>query len=64
MEVLMNKQDITEYSDDELSLIVFNDEGLYRERKRASLEDTLREFFIFTDEQLQVLKDDLENEED
>ena len=60
----MDKQDITQYSDDELSLIVFNDEGLYRERKRASLEDTLREFFIFTDEQLQVLKDDLENEED
>lgn len=61
---MFTKQDITQYSDDELSLIVFNDEGLYRFRNSASLEDTLRDFFIFTDEQLQVLKDDLENEEE
>lgn len=52
-------QDITMYSDDELSLIVFNDEGLYNERKYSSFLDTIDEFFIYTDEQLSVLIQDL-----
>ena len=57
------KQDITIYSDNELSLIVFNDEYLYklRHNERALLE-TLNEFFIFNDEQLETLKDDLQDD--
>jgi hypothetical protein len=61
----MEKQDLTGYSDSELSLIVFNDECLYRQRRRrASLVETLREFFIFTDEQLQELNNDLDADEE
>ncbi len=60
----MNKQDLTEYSDSELSLLVFNDEGLYRMRRRRDFIDTLREYFIFTDEQLEELKQDLQDEEE
>lgn len=63
----MSKQDLTEYSDKELSLVVMNDECLYRMR-RTFLKDQsfLTEYFDFTDEQLEVLiqdiKDDLESE--
>jgi hypothetical protein len=54
------KTDITMHSDDELSLIVMNDEGLYNERHRRNfINSTIREFFVFTDEQLEVLKQDL-----
>lgn len=60
----MTKTDLTEYSDNELSLHVFNDEGLYRMRRRRDFMDTLREFFIFTDEQEEVLKQDLQDEEE
>lgn len=57
------KQDLTEYSDNELSLLVFNDEWLYRQRNRRGFIDTLKEFFLFTDEQLETLKQDLEDED-
>jgi hypothetical protein len=57
-------QDITECGDNELSLIVFNDESLYRiRRQRAYLEAVLRELFDFTYEQLQTLNNDLDEEE-
>lgn len=55
----MKKQDLTEYSDQELSLMVFNDEDLYRMRRSFGFVEYLREVFIFTDDQLEVLKVDL-----
>lgn len=61
----MKKQDLTEYSSAELSMWVFNDESLYRLRKRkAALIETLNDFFVFTEEQLEELLTDLENEEE
>ena len=57
------KEDLTEYSDSELSLRVFNDEGLYRMRRSRDFIDTLKEFFIFSDEQEEELKTDLEEDE-
>lgn len=59
----MYKQDITQYSENELSLLVFNDEGLYRLRRQRLFAEMLRELFIFTDEQLAVLQQDLADEE-
>ena len=47
------------YSDEELSLRVFNDEGLYRIRHTHDLFDVLRELFTFTVEQRDELIDDL-----
>lgn len=57
------KKDIREYSENELSMLVFNDEGLYRMRRRSYLIEVLRDNFIFTDEQLEVLEKDLREEE-
>lgn len=58
----MNKQDLTLHSDNELSLVVFNDEGLYRQRNNPRLEDILEQYFMFTIEQFQVLAQDLQDE--
>lgn len=56
----MKKQDLTVYSDDELSLLVFNDEGLYRMRRnKKALIEHLSDIFIFTSDQLNVLETDL-----
>lgn len=56
------KQDLTQYSENELSLQVFNDEGLYNIRHRGYLFETLKSLFIFTDEQLKVLTQDLKDD--
>ena len=58
----MQKQDITEYSDSELSLIVMNDEALYRMRRSADLRALLEESLIFTQEQWEELAQDLQEE--
>ena len=50
---------ITEYSDDELSLHVFNDEYLYNNRHKMWFMDIINEFYEYTPEQLEVLLDDL-----
>lgn len=61
----MKKQDLREYSDQELSLWVFNDEGLYRMRRKILLDcelnrpSILAEYFEYTEEQLEVLEQDL-----
>ena len=56
----MNKETLLDYSDDELSLHVFNDEGLYLMRGNwFDLKDAISERFVFTDEQLQTLRDDI-----
>lgn len=59
----MSKQDLTEYSEDELSLVVMNDEGLYRMRRHFLRHtDFLDEIFIYTDEQLDILREDIESD--
>ena len=56
-------QDITMYSDNELSLQVFNDEYFYIERHNLDYVLALcYEEFIFTDEQLNVLKQDIKDD--
>ena len=56
-------RDLTRYSDDELSLNVFNDEYFYIERHNADYLIALcNEEFIFTPEQLAVLMQDLTND--
>jgi len=56
--------DITMYSDDELSLMVDNNECLYllAQESIESLLNMIDEFYIYTDRQLEVLKDDLNDE--
>jgi len=56
------REDITRYSDDDLSLRVFNDESLYYLRHDSDLISILEEYYIFTEEQLQVLSDDLDED--
>lgn len=49
-------KNITQYSDDELALTVFNDEYFYIERlNRPYLMALIREEIVFTDKQLSVL---------
>ena len=52
-------QDLTNYSDQELSLQVFNEEGLYNMRHDGGLFKILHELFIYTDEQRVELESDL-----
>jgi hypothetical protein len=58
----MNKIDLTIHGDQELSMQVFNDEGLYRQRHRRGFNKILDEIFIYTSEQLEVLEQDLKDE--
>ena len=61
--------DITHYSDQELSLMFLNDEFLYKEFMRAviredfaMLEEVAREFFVFTEDQLEELAETFKQE--
>jgi hypothetical protein len=61
--------DITDYSDQELSLMFLNDEFLYKEFMRAviredfaMLEEVAREFFVFNDDQLEELAETFKQE--
>jgi hypothetical protein len=54
--------DITNYSDHELSLLVFNDEGLYEQRHEDGFLDIIHTLFKYTDEQLSELKSDLRDD--
>ena len=54
------RKDLTEYSDQELSLQVMNDEYFYNERgDKAYFMALINEQFIYTAAQLQTLKNDL-----
>ena len=58
--------DITRYGENELSLNVFNDEFLYNQVMRGSrdyLITLINETFIYTDEQMDVLIQDLDEDE-
>jgi hypothetical protein len=59
----IDRQDITGYSDQELSLLVYNTEYLYNLRHRYNLKDLLEQDFIFTDSQWDTLLADLELED-
>lgn len=60
----MSKQDIRAHTTSELSLLVFNDEGLYRlRRNRVVLLEVLNDLFIYTAEQLEELEQDLRSDE-
>jgi hypothetical protein len=58
----MEKEDLTEYSENELSLRVFNLESLYNIRRQKNLFELLDEYFIYTEKQKEVLKEDLDND--
>ena len=61
-------EDLTNYSDEELSLRVFNDEYFYCERDFDGKPDYVIALccdeFLFTDKQLEVLKQDLIEDKD
>jgi hypothetical protein len=56
------KQDITNQSESELSLIVFNDEWFYNVRHRTGFLNIIDETFIYTTAQLEELKRDLQDD--
>ena len=53
-------QNLTQYTDQELSLIVFNDEYFYIERHNLPyLKALINEEFVYTPEQMHELENDL-----
>jgi len=57
-------QDLRDYSDQELSLLVFNDEYLYTLRANfLALHQAVNELFLFTDEQYDVMAQDVEDDQ-
>ena len=56
------KQNITQYSRNELSLIVYNSEFYYYKRFNDSLVQDLKQDFIFTREQEEILIRDIKQE--
>ena len=57
-------QDLRQYSDDELSMWVFNDESLYRIRHHPQdLGEVLSSCFKYTRAQMAVLNQDLADDE-
>jgi hypothetical protein len=51
----MDKIDVTMHGDGELTLLVYNDEQLYRARFRRHFISMIGELFIYRDEQLAEL---------
>lgn len=58
------RQDITQQSDRELSLIVMNDEVLYKARHKSFFKDLIDQIFIYTPAQLAELQADLKEDAD
>ena len=56
------KQNLRQYSDEELSLQVMNSESLYLDRHKKYFYDTIKELFIYSKAQLEVLKQDLQDD--
>lgn len=57
-----NMEDLRQYSDAELSLLIFNTESLYRNRHRLT-KDTLKEMFRFREAQWREFRKDLKDKE-
>ena len=55
-------ENLTEYGKQELSLRVFNEENLYLNRHNKDFIESLNELFVFNSEQLEELKQDLEDD--
>jgi len=56
----MEKENLTQYGSQELSLRVMNDEGLYLQRHHIGfVADVVSRIFEFTDEQIAELEKDL-----
>jgi hypothetical protein len=66
--IAMDKQDLTQYGEQELSLHVLNTEPLYRAFMRCDNEDDLHELvdenFIYTEEQFEELVRDLADKDE
>jgi hypothetical protein len=61
----MEKLDISSHSDNELSLIIMNNESFYRLRRDFNrLKDLIDQCFIYTDDQLEELKQTLKEDEE
>jgi len=59
----MTKQDLREYSDNELSMMVYNDEYLYNRRRNSRhFKELLDSMFLYTESQLDTLIADLDDE--
>ena len=56
-------KDLRQYSSRELSLWVYNDEFLYSQRFRSSFIDLVSDIFLYTDEQLEELINDIAEEQ-
>ena len=54
--------DLTPHSDAELSLVVFNDEFFYDRRHDRGFTENLSEFLVYTEDQMDELKQDLEDD--
>lgn len=62
---MTKKKNITEYSEDELSLLVMNDEGLYNLRRNHDLlKEVLDSCYVYTPNQMAVLEYDLMSDEE
>ena len=57
-------QDLTNYSQHEMSLRVFNEEDIYQIRHDEDLLEILKGVFIWTDEQVKQLIVDLEEDQE
>lgn len=60
----MERIDLTEFSDQELSLQVFNDEALYSVRKEKWFLDFIKDRFFYTKMQLEILIGDLTDDDE
>lgn len=64
MAKIESRHDIRQHSDQELSLIVLNTEHLYRAMHRSNFLDVIQDCYLYTDEQLEVLKADIAADSD
>lgn len=58
------KEDLTKYTDSELSLRVFNIEELYKIRHLEGLKEEIQKRYKYTKEQEKELNTDLQNDRD
>ncbi len=54
---------ITDYNDDELSMLVFNDESLYNARHSSEIFQVLDTLYEYSDAQMRVLLVDLADDQ-
>lgn len=57
-----SRQDIRQYSDRELSLIIFNTEHLYRAMHRPNFLAVIQDCFLYNDNQMVTLIADIEED--